>query len=136
MRKQGKKQLRDKADNLCRQICYLREKCEAKGTDDIQCKGRKEWSHLETRAIISIRYENWNYVLWCSAHHWYYDLHTIHKSEWIKKNKGLKIYNRIKKYKPKNGEITEKWYFNKIEELKKQLELCQKKKTAEQSILF
>lgn len=121
MRKRSKTQLREEADDLCREIARKRGHCEARGTDDIFCKGRLEWSHLETRSVIPLRYEDWNYCLWCSAHHWYYDLHSVKKSEWIKKNKGIKIYNRIKNYKPVNGIITEEWYNDKIKQLKNEL---------------
>ncbi len=121
MRKRSKTSLRTECDNLCRELVKKRGVCEARGTDYIFCKGRLEWSHFETRSIISIRYEEWNYALFCSAHHWYYDLHPIAKAEWIKKNKGIDVYNRIKKYKPKSGEITAKWYEGKIVELKEKL---------------
>lgn len=106
---------------MCRELARKKKFCEARGTDDIFCKGRLEWSHFETRSVISIRYEEWNYALWCSAHHWYYDKHPVAKAEWIKKNRGIVVYNRIKNYKPKNGEITEQFYLNKIEELKAKL---------------
>ena len=118
MKKPTKTYLRKKADDLCRELCYKRGKCEAAGQDGVGCKGRLEWAHMETRAVISIRYEDWNYSLWCSAHHWFYDSHPIHKAEWIKLNKGQEIYDRIKRYKPQSGIITVEWYKSKIEELK------------------
>lgn len=110
--------LRNKADKLCRENAYKIGKCEARGQDEVRCKGRLEWAHMETRAVISIRYERWNWALWCSSHHWFYDLRPIRKAEWIKRNKGQEIYDKIKRYKPQSGIITEQWYKEKIKELK------------------
>ena len=118
MKNPPKKTLRVKADTLCSQLARSIKVCEAKGQDGIKCKGDLQWCHLETRAIISLRYDRRNWTTWCSAHHWFYDLHPIAKSEWVKRNKGLKIYDFLKRYKNPSGIITKQWYLDKIEELK------------------
>ena len=61
---------------------YYRQRtpyCEAKGLDHLECKGSLQWCHVFSRRYKSIRYEPYNNLVMCSAHHVYY---THRPEEW------------------------------------------------------
>lgn len=64
--------LRAQADNLARDKCRLRGKCEAAGLDALTCKGVLQWCHIVERSELGIRWDEFNCLCMCQAHHLYY----------------------------------------------------------------
>lgn len=76
----------DKADKIV--SLYYRSQtpyCEAKGLpheykkDTIRCTSVLQWCHVFSRRYKGIRYEPYNNIIMCSAHHSYF---TVYPEEW------------------------------------------------------
>jgi hypothetical protein len=81
-KKPCKTSLRNKCDILAsRYYRALTPYCELNGLDRIACSGSLSWAHIFTRSIIHMRYEPYNHLILCFAHHKYYTHNPI---DWVR----------------------------------------------------
>lgn len=79
--KKSKKQLlKAKADKLAGDLVRARGECQASGKDSVVCKGNLQWCHIIGRSNHRLRWEMWNALCMCQAHHLYY---THRPEEWL-----------------------------------------------------
>lgn len=62
------------------ELVRARGYCQAAGKDKVICKGNLQWCHIVGRANHRLRWEMWNALCMCQAHHLYY---THRPEEWL-----------------------------------------------------
>jgi len=70
-----------KADILFSLLVRSRGKCQAKGLDRVDCKGRLECAHIISRSHKLTRFDEMNALCLCAKHHFYYT-NRPHKWFW------------------------------------------------------
>lgn len=74
--------LKSKCDKLA--SAYYRRLtpyCELAGKDHITCSDQIQWMHIVTRANLRLRYEQYNQLVGCRGHHWFY---TNNPLDWVR----------------------------------------------------
>lgn len=76
------KKLKKKCDLLA-SAYYRRETpyCELAGKDHVRCGGVTQWMHIISRSNLRLRYEPYNKLIGCQAHHVFY---TYNPVQWVR----------------------------------------------------
>lgn len=86
-----------KVDDIARRLCRLRGTCEALGQDGFNCSSALQWAHIVGRSYHSIRWDEDNCLLLCSAHHWFYTNREAHWQRFLAMRIGPGKYEELKR---------------------------------------
>lgn len=72
MKKPSRKTLKAKCDRLFSEKVRQVGMCELAGLDDVQCNGNLQCMHIVGRAHHALRWDSFNAICGCAAHHIFY----------------------------------------------------------------